>query len=442
MFPVTRPFRQAMATVILVIVTVLPTGILGAIAWRINRPGHVRDVEIELGRNLGLQVSLEHVRYPRPGEIAYQGVVLRQEEPRGKALAEIARAAGVRLERTGRELTLLVDEPRLRGESPFHGLSLLANLMQRSASIPFERVGLTAPLCQIDLGRDDLQFTVRDLAGELLTDPSKPSLTLAYRIPGGGAGTRCEMLLSRDRKAEPPRTTLVLKTTDGMPLPARMLNVFFDADDWLGTDAKLEGTVSLVQEGSKDWEAEFAGEFSDVDLGRLTGRRFPRHRLTGRAKLVFEKARWGRREGQTPGWVEAKGKLLVGQGTIGISLIDALTREMRFRPTSKLAHLDPRRPELEFRALGLAFLMDASGDIQVTGGLGNELPPDAVLAGATASLLAAPQGTASVHGLIKTLFPVAQADRDVLIPLTDESQILLSLPHPQRPRARATVEGN
>jgi len=326
MFPVTRPFRQAVVTMLLLFLTILPTGIVAAIAWRINRPGHVRDVEIELGRALALQVSLDAVRYPRPGEITYQGIVLRQEEPRGKALAEIARAGTVRLQRAGRELTLLVDDPKLRGESPVLGLSLLAQLVQRSASIPLERIGVTAPSCQIDLGREDLQFTVRELAGEFLADPSQPTLTLAYRIPGEGAGTRCELLLSRDRRSEPPRTTLVLKTTEGSPLSARMLNVFFDADDWLGSDAKLEGTLSLRQEGSKDWEAEFQGELIDVDLARLTGRRFPRHRLTGRAKLVFQKARWGRREGQAPGWVEAKGNLLVGQGTIGMSLIEALAR--------------------------------------------------------------------------------------------------------------------
>ena len=34
-----------------------------------------------------------------------------------------------------------------------------------------------------------------------------------------------------------------------MPLPARVLNVFFDADDWLGTEAKVEGTLSLRQDG-------------------------------------------------------------------------------------------------------------------------------------------------------------------------------------------------
>ena len=40
-------------------------------AWRINRKGHVREVESELGHALGLHVTLEGVAYPRPGEAAY-----------------------------------------------------------------------------------------------------------------------------------------------------------------------------------------------------------------------------------------------------------------------------------------------------------------------------------------------------------------------------------
>ena len=39
-------------------------------------------------------------------------------------------------------------------------------------------------------------------------------------------------------------------------------------------------------------------------------------------------------------------------------------------------------------------------------------------------------GTASVHGLIKTLFPVSIGNSGVLIPLTTESQALFSLPLP------------
>jgi hypothetical protein len=88
--------------------------------------------------------------------------------------------------------------------------------------------------------------------------------------------------------------------------------------------------------------------------------------------------------------------------------------------------------------------MQSNGEIQIQGALGAEFPPDAVVAGATTSLLSAPQGAASVHGLIKTLFPVWPADPEVLVPLTAESQVLLSLPVPpgSDSKTRRTVDGN
>ena len=445
MFPVTRPLRQTISTILLLVLTVFPTAIVATIAWRINQPGHVRDVEIELGRNLGMQVSLASVSYPGPGEVVYRGVVLRGQEPRGKGFAEIGRADSVRLNRSDHELTVLLENPVLHAESPALGLARLDQFIQRSVSLPFERVTLNAPTCQIELGRDDLNFTFKDVAGEFLSDASEPTLKLAYEVPGNGKSSRCELILARDRRREPFETSLTLKTVEGSPLPARMLNVLFDADDWLGSDAKVLGTLNLRQVGSTDWKADFQGEVLDLDLARLIERRFPRHRLTGRARIVFDKATWGQRPGgQGPGWLEVKGELVAGQGAIGIALLEALAREMKFRPSVRKPHVDARKADVDFRSLGLAFAIHSNGEIQITGALGAEFPPDAVLAGASSALLSAPQGTASVHGLIKTLFPVSPNNSGVLIPLTTESQALFSLPLPVGAESpvRRTLDGN
>ena len=42
----------------------------------------------------------------------------------------------------------------------------------------------------------------------------------------------------RDRRTEQIETSVTLATVEGLPLPARVLNVFFDADDWLGIECK------------------------------------------------------------------------------------------------------------------------------------------------------------------------------------------------------------
>ena len=330
--------------------------------------------------------------------------------------------------------------------------------MQHSGQVPFERINVTAPSCQLDLGRDDLRFTLREVAGEFLVNPSIPTVRLAYRMPGAhtslpgitgpaanpASGTRCELTLTRDRRAEPLVTSLDIRTVEGLPLPARVLNAFFDAEDWLGTNATVEGALSLRQSGTKDWEAEFQGGLHDLELGKVVGRRFPLHRLAGRARVAIPKARWGQRPDQRPGWIEVKGELVAGPGSIGVELLGAMAREMKFRLSPRLSNLDPRKTEVEFRALGLAFDMRSNGEIHLTGALGTESPPDAVLDGNSYPLASAPRGAASVHGLIKTLFPVADANPGVLVPLTPESSVLLALPVPPASlsKARRTVDGN
>ena len=65
-----------------------------------------------------------------------------------------------------------------------------------------------------------------------MADPANPTLRVAYRLAEPGSATRCELMLNRDRGASPVER-LVLKTLDGLPLPARVLDVFFETGDWL-----------------------------------------------------------------------------------------------------------------------------------------------------------------------------------------------------------------
>jgi hypothetical protein len=440
MFPLTRPFRQGVATTILVLATVVPTAFVALYAWRINRPGHIRDVEIELGHKLGMQVSLDAVRYPRPGEVEYLGIVLWSQEPQGKGLVEIARARALRLVRIDRELTLHAEDLKLSAGSPRQALAQVGSILQRAGELTFDRINLAVPSCAVELGQESLSFSVSDLAGEFVADRAQPTLRLAYRL----AATRCELTLSRDRAADPVRTSLAFKTLEGSPLPARVLDVFFETRDWLGPRAKLDGALTLTQSGSGEWEGEYRGSLIEVDLGTLVGKQFPRHQLSGLARVSFQQAQWGDRPHQGSGWIQAKGELVAGQGTIGLDLLASLAREMKFRLSPRVTRTDPRTIELDFRALGIEFDLRPSGEIHLSGALGSEFSPDTVLVGPTAPLAFAPSGTAGVHGLIKTLFPVADSAPGVLVPLTSESRVLLCLPVPAQASASSgrTLGGN
>jgi hypothetical protein len=441
MIPLSRPARQGLATAAMVALMMVPTAFTALHAWRINRPGHVRDVEITLGRALGLQVTLEGVVYPSPGEVLYRGIVLRQEEPRGKELAEIARAKLLHLVPSGRDLVVHAEELSLRGDGPAEAMTRLGGFLQRSGEVPYDRVDLTSSSCRVDLGAG-LAFHAGDLVVSLSSDAAGPTVKAAYRLIDSAAKTRCEMTLARDRRVDPVVTTVALRTMEGRPLSGRVLDLFLDASDWIGPKARVDGKLTLRQAGNGPWEGEFTGDLHDVDLAAVVSSRFPSHRLAGSAQVAVESARWGDRAGQGPGWIEARGRLTAGPGSVGVDLLSALAREMKFRPSSRQGRIDPRKTEVEFGGLGLTFDMRADGEIHLSGGLGAEHPPDAVLSAGAYALLHAPEGASSVHGLIKALVP-ADSKPGVLVPLTSESRVLLCLPvAPGAPRPSRTMGAN
>lgn len=442
MFPLTRPYRQALATIAIFATGVLPTILIASTAWRFRGSGHLRDVEIELGGELGFLVSLQSVRYPRPREVVYEGLVLRQEEPRRKGLREIARARALRVQRDDRELLIEADALTLLGESPRLVMAQVGALLQRPLDETYERISLTAQRCDLELGLPGLNYELRELAGTFQTDRVAPSLRFSYRLNTRGSTlSRCEVLFTRDRTIEPIQTSLVMKTVEGPPLPARILDVFFDSSEWLGTGARVDGSLILHQAGATDWDGEFQGNLLDVDLATLVGQRFPSQRLSGLARLAIKSARWGERPGQGRGWINASGALTTGQGSIGLGLLHALESCMSVRVSDRAKLLASRTTDIDFRALGLTFVMSADGEIRLSGALGQEFSPDVIAATSNMPLAYAPRGAVNVRGLIKTLVPTPKTQPDLMIPLTAESQLLLSLPAPPRLELKS-IEGN
>jgi hypothetical protein len=441
MLPLTRPKRQILATLALLAFTVAPTGYVGWMAWRIQRPEYRHEVERQIGQALGLRVALDAVRYPRPGTVVYRGVVLRQEELRRKGWIEIARAAEIRLGRGGGELTVAIDGLRLRGESPRQAMAQIAALLQRAGEAPeFPSVSVTAPECELVLGNGEqgtLRYRLKDVIGNFRADALAPAAIVSYRITDEESSTRCELTLTRDRRGEAVRTTLAFKTMEGLPLPARVLDLFFDSAAWLGSQARVDGSLTLSQTGGSEWEAEFQGNLYDIDLATLVSRRFPDHRLTGLARVAIRSARWADRPGAAGfGWVEADGELAAtSPGTIGLSLVRALRSEMNFGLKLRQGVFDP---ELPFRSLAFTFQINRDGEIQIGGGFGAEYPQGVVMIDAAHDepVVFAPPGAANVLGLVNALVP--KHDDSVLVSGGREAQVLQSyLPLPPARGRRA-----
>ena len=428
MSPLTRPVRQGLATAAVVLFTVAPTAYVAHLSWRVNRLDHVRQVEAELSHRLGLFVALEGVSYPRPGTIVYRRPVLRLEETGKKdsRREEIARAEAIRLTTAGRELTLNADGLRLKGHSPRAAMTQVAALLRRvGAARDFDRINVVARSCRIDLG-NGLAYSTRDVAATLQADGPGPSFNVGYRLVGeDGQGPRCELTLTRDRSADPARTLLSLKTVDAAPLPASVLDAFFGtpAVEYLGSTAKLDGELVLKQQGTTDWEAEFRGDLLDIDLAALVANLAPDHRMSGRGRVSVARAVWGDRPGRGSGWVEARGVLLGTQGTIGTPLLEALRSDLRFQVDGRY---DAGRTEVEYQQLGLGFAIDRKGEIRLTGALPAEYLPGAVIVQSqrVKPLLRAPEGTATVPGLLRVLVAAGDSNPDLLVPGTSESQSL------------------
>ncbi len=409
MLTLNRPRRQGLATVALVILTVLPTLCVASLAWQVHRPGHVRDVEVRLGRELGLQVSLRSVRHPSPGVDVLQGIVLRHEEPRGKTFHEVARAERVTIHRSGGEFLVEASNLLLRGENGKQAVEVALGQLGRVAEGSWSRMSLTAPTCEIELGTDGpsvVGFTVREVVATCRVEGGTPVLSASYRMLGQGPTTRCEVTLRRDRSTRPYRSTVAFESKEGLPLPARVLDPYFASAEWFGAEARVWGALTLSRVGEGDWQAEFRGDLLGVDLATLVARRFPDHRLSGEAKLQVRSARWGSRgPGLGPGWIGADGTLSAGPGVIGGSLLEALGRELHFRIAPRPAR--DADEDVAFQGLGLDFAMQGDGKLRCSGNLGTEFPAGAVIVDGERGvpMASAPVEVGSVRGLWNVLVP-------------------------------------
>jgi hypothetical protein len=442
MFASPRLWRQGAATAALIGLSIVPTVLVAGYAWRVRRPGHAREAEVALSRRLSHPVALESVRYPRPGEEDFRGLVLRREDGRGASsrLATLASIDRLRARADGTRLVLRADGLRLVAEHPGALVGSLDALLVRLLD-GRERVELIAPQARIETGRDDAPVTMtwRELAAVLGREAETMSLALSFHIGDGTEASRCELALTRTAEAGVPVVRLRVQTTDG-PVPARVLDPLLDATAWFGDAAEIQGVLTFERRGAGDWDAEFRGAIRAIDLAALARGRFEGLQLTGRAALEIDAARWsGLPHGQGRGWREARGRFRAEHGAIGRDLLAGLAREMRFR-TLEPGEFAP--DAIIYDAIGLAFALNERGEIACRGALGEGFAPEAVAVrgGGTIALLGAPDGVASVHGLWKVLY---RPSDDVLVPVTAESQLLRHLPLPSASEARgAPVRAN
>lgn len=447
---VSRPVRQALATFVVVVTMILPTLATFWWAWSVNRPGHVREVEVRLSRTLGMQVGLESVIYPRPGEMELSGVVFRQEEPRGRVFREVARAKSLAIhEEENGGLRVETPELEIVSENAEAAVDQFERLLKKVSldHATVRQVNFVADKCVFSLDAGATEQPVRQnwrgLAGTAELGADQLIVKAAGWSHSGDDRTRCEIRLARRRQGERAETRIQIATMEGPALPAMLLEPVFAAKGWFGDKAKVQGTLELTRVESEPWEARFSGSLSQVDLASMVNGRFGLHRLAGTGQIQVRTAHWANRPGQGPGWREIEGDLTSGPGKASHGLLLGMGQQMRFRLANSLHKSVEPGQEIEFGSLGLGFHLTDDGRIRFAGACGPDFAPDIVAVSSAARptpIMAAPTQEANVRGLIKTLFPVNLAQTELLVPTTRESHAFQRyLPMPATDPERAAV---
>ena len=431
---INRLYRQVFATVFVAVCLILPT--IGTVwwAWTLNRPGHVRDVEVRLSQMLGMQVGLEAVRYPRPGEMVLLHPVFRQEEPRGKVFREVARARYMVVRQEDGQVFVEASQMALQADHAESAMARLGSLLQKSPSgdKPAARLNFSVDTCTISLEESasgkPWQAKWEQVAGWLENRPGQAVLQTSGWIGQAEKPSRCELKITRRRQGEEATSHLEIATMEGPPLDSALISPIFDTTGWFGEKSLLAGRLLLTQVEDAPWQAEFTGTIENIDLSRTVTGRFGPHRLSASGRAHIHKALWGSRPGQGSGWREIQGDLGAGPGVVSHGLLLSMGQQMKFRILPEWIRASKPGETIEFSSIGLQFHLSPDGTIKFSGACGPDFGRDviatSIISQRPRAIVAAPDSIVTVRGLIKTLFPVDFAQAELLVPSTRESQAL------------------
>lgn len=371
MFQLYDGTRRRICLVAFLLFCLLPTTLV--LAWGLVRrtSWHVTAEADRLSSICGLKVSFSGIRYVRPGQAVYEGVVLADPETGGRVLQ------CPQLEATW------TSSPGAKASSQ---LTLTVTVWQAEVFLD-PLVGQVERLVErLLIRRPDTEAAVQLTAREVLLQTADGSQALAdvqgktefesgmsmaeFRFRwGANQGNPMLVRVLRNRQAVPPATGFEFDTADAS-LPCSVLAVAFPGLEQAGPRSQFRG-YCWANETPDGWAGEIQNvQLTDVDWESLLGDRFP-HRLSGLAQIKVTSARF--RHGRIE---EMNGEITAGPGMVSGSLIQAATERLgmsaappqeaapiarRYERLASLFYLDSRGLWLRGRcdtAGGQAILMD------------------------------------------------------------------------------------
>jgi len=402
---------------------VLPAVLI--LLWGITRhwPGYVAAEARRLSRQLGLCVSLEGLKYLRPGAVLYQGLQLSNPET-GQTLlrcrvleADYSHATDAEGRRKP-SLVLMASQPEIQAE----GLPRLWRLVRQPLQCEGGAAEFDVRLAAADLTVKSAQgaATLTGVQGSIEMLSGGSQAQVAFRLAGADMPQPARVRIVRNRQITPPASGFEIDTGGGS-LPCTLLAMGLPELNSLGPDARFRGYIWANETAGQPagaWDGEVTGQMSRVDLGQLVSERFP-HRLSGTAQLSIQSARFyrGRLE-------EGTCTLTAGPGVISRSLVDAAAAKLTLQRGARPATQGDMLP---YQELSLAALLDSNG-LRLQGRCATG-DPGTILSDGRQRLLGEPLlQPQPVVALLQTLVPASE----VQVPATRQTDWLVRhLPVPR-----------
>ncbi len=385
MSPLHDKTRRRIALATFFAAGVLPTVLVSGWATWWHSSWHVRAEAERLEWQLGMRVTLDGVRHPRPGVVIYEGLKLRDPETD----RPVFRCRSVEAEWNGSPQEAAGAQPSLRlaATSPEINASAWDELWGLVSRILSRRAGLAD--CAPTVTTDELALAglptpakLVELRGTVETIRQGTQAEVVFRMAGQAGSEPARLRVVRNRQATPPAVVVVLES-GGSALPCPLLAMGLEEFGWLGPQSTFQGT--LWSEKSRDGlNDEISGDFVGVDLERLVSDRLPRQ-VSGTAEIHVERA-WfhgGRLQ-------EASGTVTAGPGMVNRSLVEAAVERLGLTDGVGIDRPDRLIP---YEKLEAGFACDAKG-LRVRGLLPGD-SPKTIVAGRRGPILSESQSPAA-----------------------------------------------
>lgn len=394
--------RQSLCRLGFLTACVLPTALVGIwIVW----PKSTAQWETRLSHQIGLNVEVNEVVYPRPNVTRLLDVRLRDPE-----MGEVAQAPRIEVTHTRHGLFVEIPRANLR-RSQLHRIQEVLDqriLRQRtvgrtSLSIRAQAVSFT------DTSSAEVPLPgFADLQCRLARTQQGARMTLSLLTPDENRQGPVEIVVERlSRDGGQPKTRWFLETNG--PLPCGLLRGQIAAVAALGSRCHFDGLVWAERNG-ETWSADAEGRLTQLDLDQLVSQRFP-HTLRGMATIECKRV-----QVRDSRLVAAAGTVHSLGGQVSGTLLEAAAHHLQLRRPAV-----PTLPLITFRQLHAGFLVEV-GSLSVRGHCDSQ---GTMLTDGSGQplLVESSRPTVGIWALVRTLVPASE----VHVPFTQETTALLSM---------------